>query len=86
MECGGRRPVSDLSEAETQATTIAKNLHQRESRVVQLRGTNCTAYLQAMADLALIQIPLELAAHEYRLAHDLLRGRASVLGAVRFFC
>jgi integrase len=79
------KSCSDLGEAKRAAAAIANKLHQGESRTVQLRGSDCTAYLQAKAALGPIQVRLELAAHEYRLCHDLLGGRASIVEAVRHF-
>ncbi len=79
------KSYSDLAEAEKQAKEIAVKLHQGEGRKIELRGGECTAYLQAKAVLAPIPASLELAAREYRLAHDLLAGRASLIEAVRYF-
>ena len=79
------KSFSDLGKAERAAAAIARKLHKGESRMVQLRGSDCTAYLQAKAALGPIQVRLELAAHEYRLCHDLLGGRASIVEAVRYF-
>lgn len=74
---------SDPVKAEKQAKDIAKKLHEGEGRVIHLQGPDRRASLQAKAALGPIQVPLELATHEYRLAHDLLAGKVSVLEAVR---
>ena len=79
------KTFADLDEAKSQSMAIAKNLHQGESRSIQLRGSDFTAYFQAQRALGPIGVPLALAAHEYRLCHDLLRGRAGVVEAVRHF-
>jgi integrase len=79
------KSCSARAEAEKQAAAIATKLHRGQGGVIRLRGSDRTAYLQAKAALGPIQVPLELAAHEYRLCHDLLAGRASVVEAVRHF-
>ena len=79
------KSCSHLAEAEKQAKEIAKKMHEGEGRVIHLQGLDRTAYLQAKAALGPIQIRLDLAAHEYRLCHDLLAGRASIVEAVRHF-
>lgn len=79
------KSFSDLGKAERAAAAIARKLHKGESLMVQLRGSDCTAYLQAKAALGPIQVRLDLAAHEYRLCQDLLAGRASIVEAVRHF-
>jgi integrase len=79
------KSFSDLRRAERAAASFARKLHKGASRSVELRGNDCTAYLQAKAALGPIQVRLDLAAHEYRLCHDLLAGRASIVEAVRHF-
>jgi hypothetical protein len=78
------KSCSGLAEAEKWAKDMAKKLHEGEGRVIHLHGHDRMAYLQAKAALPL-NVPLELAVREYRLAHDLLGGKVSLLEAVRGF-
>ncbi len=78
------KTLSELADAEKWVKAMAKKLHEGEGRVIHLQGRDRVAYLQAKADLP-VNVPLEVAVHEYRVAQDLLNGKASVLEAVRHF-
>jgi len=79
------KTFSNLAEAEKWAKSMAKKLHEGDGHVIHLKGGDRLAYLQAVAALRPTKVSLESAATEYRLAHDLLGGKASVLEAVRCF-
>ena len=80
-----RLTYANLEAATAHAKKVASGLNRCEGITLILQGVDRLIYTRATEALETLGIPLDVAATEYALASQLLRGGGSVMEAVRFF-
>src|SRR4051812_41474249 len=86
-EAGGRvrRRFSDLDEAKQEAERVLIAMANGATKALTLTNADAEEYALAVAELRAVNVGLLAAAREYRAAIELLKGRALLPEAVRYF-